>query len=74
MMNTAKRQALNRAVLVYISDLVQSCPDWRFGQILSNLDILKRDEDSQLCDPFYEEPDETLGRVKAAYEKIMGGK
>jgi hypothetical protein len=40
-------------------------PEQRFGQILMNLNIVQRDNESgKLVNNFYEEPEKTLERVK----------
>ena len=44
-------------------------PDARFGQALVNMNVLKLDNQSNneipsYADPFYEEPEETLKRIK----------
>lgn len=53
-------------------------PDWRFGQALVNLKIVQnvRGEGRdfyqlQTIDPFNEEPETMLNRVKAAYQEII---
>ena len=60
-----KRQEANRKLVKIINDLVETYPDWRFGQILFNAGFITRKQKSlEIQDPFYEESSETLDRVK----------
>ena len=49
----------NREIIKILSKIVEAYPDWRFQQILFNLNIVTMGEDR-----FYEEPDETLKKMK----------
>lgn len=60
-----KRLEANREILKHLSQIVESCPDWRFQQILFNFDLYTPDEDR-----FYEESTETLNKLKN-YMKII---
>lgn len=60
-----KRQKANRKILSLLSAAVEQYPDWRFHQILQNLQINLRDVTEFKCqDQFYEESEETLDRIK----------
>ena len=52
------RKIANRVVLLIIDNVIEMCPDWRFNQLLQNINITKRDEDL-----FYEESKTTLEHV-----------
>ena len=63
------RQAANREILKDISEMVEKCPDLRFGQILVNLGIIEYerntyDETLITKDPFNEESVTTLYRMR----------
>ena len=59
------RQQANRMILSFLSAAVEQHPDWRFHQILQNMDVNLRDVTTLKCqDQFYEESEETLERVK----------
>lgn len=59
------RQAANYEILNKLYAIVEQHPDWRFHQILQNLDVNLRDVATLRCfDQFYEESEETLERVK----------
>lgn len=50
-------------------------PELRFIQILWNLNVIDRDENLNIKDRFYEEPEETLKRVmETIYEKYKASK
>lgn len=56
-----------------LSELIQYSllhPDLRFIQILWNLKVIDRNDDLEIKDRFYEEPEETLNRLM---EVIHGG-
>jgi hypothetical protein len=58
------RQAANYEILNKLYAIVEKHPDWRFHQILQNLDINLRDVATLRCfDQFYEESEETLERI-----------
>lgn len=60
-----RRQEANRKLVKVIEKLVEAYPDWRFGQILFNAQFIVRKENSlDIQDPFYEESEETLERIK----------
>jgi hypothetical protein len=49
-----------------LSTIVGAYPDLRFGQILFNYKFVNwsnTDDGVRICDPFYEEPADTLKRV-----------
>ena len=59
------RQEANRKLVKILSGLVETYPDWRFGQIIFNAGFITRKQNSlDIQDPFYEESTETLNRVK----------
>lgn len=61
------RQRDNRKIVVALNALVERYPDLRFGQILFNYKFVNwsnTDDGVRICDPFYEEPADTLKRVK----------
>lgn len=60
------RQRDNRRIVGLLNVLVERYPDLRFGQILFNYKFVNwsnTDEGVRICDPFYEEPADTLKRV-----------
>jgi hypothetical protein len=61
------RQRDNMRIVGYLNALVERYPDLRFGQILFNYKFVNwsnTDDGVRMCDPFYEEPADTLKRVK----------
>lgn len=61
------RQRDNRKIVEILNALVEKYPDLRFGQILFNYKFVNwsnTDDGVRICDPFYEEPADTLKRVK----------
>ena len=52
------RKIANRVILLIIDNVIEMCPDWRFNQLLQNINITKRDEEL-----FYEESKTTLEHV-----------
>ena len=61
------RLQYNRDILVILSDLVEKCPDLRFGQILFNagiIDHINSENGPIIRDPFYEESSDTLKRIE----------
>ena len=73
MKNKMTRQEANRKLVEVINDLVETYPDWRFGQILFNVGIITRKKDSlDIKDPFYEESTETWERIKKVLNLIEG--
>lgn len=52
----AKRYESNQRIVEILSELVERFPQWRFQQILQNVDIASRDGE----DLFYEESYDTL--------------
>lgn len=54
-----KRLENNREIIKILSKIVEAYPDWRFQQILFNLNIVTMGEDR-----FYEESSETLKKMK----------
>lgn len=60
------RQRHNRKLIDILSSIVEKYPDLRFGQILFNYKFVNwcnTDDGVKICDPFYEEPADTLKRV-----------
>lgn len=60
------RQRDNRRILGELNALVERYPDLRFGQILFNYKFVNwsnTDDGVRICDPFHEEPADTLKRV-----------
>lgn len=60
------RQRDNRRIVELLSTIVETYPDLRFGQILFNYKFVNwsnTDDGIRICDPFYEEPADTLKRV-----------
>ena len=60
-------QKYNKLILETLSKLINKYPDLRFGQILSNAEVIiyKNDYDETVpIDPFYEEPEVTWERMK----------
>ena len=63
-----KRLQCNRNILVILADLVEKCPDLRFGQILFNakvIDHINSENGPIIKDPFYEESCNTLKRIES---------
>lgn len=61
------RQRDNRKIVGVLNALVERYSDLRFGQILFNYKFVNwsnTDDGVRICDPFYEEPADTLKRVK----------
>lgn len=61
------RQRDNRRILGALNALVERYPELRFGQILFNYKFVNwsnTDDGVRICDPFYEEPADTLKRVQ----------
>lgn len=66
------RKVNNLMLLNYLEDLITRYPDLRFGQILFNYQFIKwytTKDGIQICDPFYEEPVETIKRVREQMSK-----
>lgn len=59
-MEKLDRYSANLQILQLLSKLVEAYPDWRFQQILQNVDISTRDGK----DLFYEESVDTLNTMK----------
>ena len=60
------RQRDNRRLVELLSMMVETYPDLRFGQILFDYKFVNWDNTNdgvKICDPFYEEPADTLKRV-----------
>lgn len=61
------RQRDNRRIVGALNALVERYPDLRFGQILFNYKFVNwsnTNDGVRICDPFYEEPADTLKRVR----------
>ena len=75
------RLMFNRAIINKLSELVESYPDFRFGQLLVNCDIIQykpsvlvdgQCEDLLTVDPFYEESEymwERMTRNKLCFKQ-----
>lgn len=64
----AMRQLANKQLLSILEQVVDRNPDLRLGQILLNYKFVKwelTEEGIKIYDPFYEEPVDTLNRVKS---------
>ena len=56
----SSRYDANLQIVMILNDLVSEHPDWRFQQILQNVDISSREGK----DLFYEESVDTLNRLR----------
>ena len=75
------RLMFNRAIINKLSELVESYPDFRFGQLLLNCDIIQykpsvlvrgQYEDILTIDPFYEQSEyiwERMTRNKLCFKQ-----
>jgi hypothetical protein len=71
--NNMTRQEANRKILNLLSATIEQHPDWRFHQILQNLDVNLRDVATLRCfDQFYEESEETFNRIEATAKSVFG--
>lgn len=69
----AMRQLANKQLLSILEQVVDNNPDLRLGQILFNYQFVKwenTDNGIKIHDPFYEEPVDTLNRVKSIIEEL----
>lgn len=69
----SKLTETNLLILDYLIHAIKTYPDCRFGQLLSNLDIIVTSDDYGLAsvkDPFYDTNEAILARVKAAVDKF----
>ena len=57
------RQEANKKILEKLSKMVEKYPDWRFGQLLVNCDLLEIIEPGIVADPFHEESEQTLKNI-----------
>lgn len=57
------RYQANKAILALLTTFVEEYPDWRFGQILVNSNVLSHSNGETCEDPFYEESIETLEKT-----------
>jgi hypothetical protein len=59
------RKEANVEIVRLLLNYINMNPEQRFGQVLMNLKIVQRDNESgKLVNNFYEEPEKTLERVK----------
>ena len=68
------RRDYNREIIGKLSELVESLPDSRFGQILFNYVLNYSQSDLgqiHIDDPFYEEPKTTLERINKNISKFV---
>ena len=82
-MRPDRRQQHNQLILFILGDYLERNPDIRFGQALWNLGIIRREREEEInppvgiswplalgiVDPFYEEPWDTLKRMKGDAEE-----
>lgn len=61
-----KRQAANKKILFVLEQIIDKHPELRFAQILSNCGFLTSAGGRDL---FYEEPGQTLKRIKSFYDR-----
>lgn len=67
------RKIANKQLLSILEQVVDNNPDLRLGQILFNYQFVKweiTDDGIKIHDPFYEEPVDTLNRVKSIIEEL----
>jgi hypothetical protein len=61
------RLEYNREIINKLSELIEKYPDWRFGQLLINVEIVKGTTDNNgqffVLDPFYDESKDILDRL-----------
>ena len=57
------RQEANKKILEKLTKMVEKYPDWRFGQLLVNCDLLEIIEPGIVADPFHEESEQTLKNI-----------
>ena len=57
------RQEANKKILEKLAKMVEKYPDWRFGQLLVNCDLLEIIEPGIVADPFHEESEQTLTNI-----------
>ena len=67
------RLIANKQILKLLSEIIDMHPEWRFHQVLQNIDINMRNFNAfSLKDLFYEESTETLDRMeKNVYVAIV---
>ena len=68
-----KRQSSNLQILKKLHDYFLAFPDIRFGQALSNLNIIEYDKSKltpEVIDPFFDESVDNLEKVNKTFEKI----
>lgn len=64
--NIFKRKSANEEILSILKDYLENHPEIRFVQALWNLNIMRVDDNYVIVDDFYEEPTDTLKRIKNA--------
>lgn len=67
------RKIANKQLLSILEQVVDRNPDLRLGQILLNYKFVKwelTEEGVKIHDPFYEEPVDTLNRVKSIIKEL----
>lgn len=67
------RRDYNREIIGKLSEIVETYPDFRFGQILFNFVLNYSQSDLgqiHIDDPFYEEPKVTLDRIVKHINKM----
>ena len=57
------RLTANRRIISELSRIVEKYPDWRFHQILQNVEINVKLNNRGLIDFWYEESEDTLKRL-----------
>ena len=64
--NISKRKSANEEILSILKDYLEHHPEIRFVQALWNLNIMRVNDNYIIVDDFYEEPTDTLKRIKNA--------
>lgn len=57
------RQEYNRLILQHLSNLVEAYPEERFGQLLYNIGVVRKNSSGAVQDPFYEESATTYNEM-----------
>ena len=63
-MNIDKRQEYNLKIIDKLRDYIMQHPEFRFHQVLWAAGIITRDNNMNIVDKFYEEPEETYNTLK----------
>lgn len=57
------RQEANKKILEKLAKMVEKYPDWRFGQLLVNCNLLEIIDLGKVADPYHEESEQTLENI-----------